>query len=92
MNYVSYNKTDDSSFEFHTITISNICKSEEKGVHTTIDIVLLAKSGRHTLHVKVDSGAEANTIPMKIIRQMYPKDWKNVLHPTSTRLTPYNGT
>ena len=43
--------------------------------------------------MKVDSGAEGNTIPLRIVDKMYPNSsWKDVASPTKTKLTAYNGT
>ena len=86
-------RQEQSSIEFYDIKVSDICTQDDgKGIITTIDVVLPRKQGQHKLRLKVDSGAEGNTIPIRVIKTMYPKTWRNILQPTNSKLTAYNGT
>ncbi|PIK44609.1 hypothetical protein BSL78_18530 [Apostichopus japonicus] len=66
-------------------------------VHANIDIKLNNKPGVHSLNIKVDTGAEGNTLPMRIYRNMYPehidhtgKPTPGFLKETNCVLTAYN--
>lgn len=52
------------------------------------------KEGSYTLKMKIDSGANGNTLPMRIFEKLYPSQTnrRNVLKTeASTKLTAYNG-
>lgn len=63
-----------------------------------LDIVLPNRKGIHELKVKMDPGAEGNTVPLHTFRQMFPKYMDQNGHPGSGTtnketaiLTAYNG-
>ncbi|XP_072164277.1 uncharacterized protein [Diadema setosum] len=56
-----------------------------------VDIVCPQKAGQHILKLKVDTGASGNTLPLRIVKNMYGNRWRPVHQDTQTRLTAYNG-
>ncbi|PIK45946.1 hypothetical protein BSL78_17195 [Apostichopus japonicus] len=86
------------SFSFSSIKVSSMHSSETRNqVHANIDIKLNNKPGVHSLNIKVDTGAEGNTLPMRIYRNMYPehidhtgKPTPGFLKETNCVLTAYN--
>ena len=69
-------------------------------VFATQNIKLDSKSGNHTLKLKVDTGTQGNTLPLRIYRRMHPKCLTadgyprpgEIMKHQNTILTAYNGT
>ena len=64
----------------------------------TLDIILPNRKGIHDLKIKVDTGAEGNTLPLRTFQQMFPEWVDQNGHPRpgttqkeSAILTAYNG-
>ncbi|XP_030851766.1 uncharacterized protein K02A2.6-like [Strongylocentrotus purpuratus] len=81
-------------FHFDTIGIDSV-KRNEAIAH--LDIKLKDKPGVHDLKVKVDTGAEANTLPLRTFRNMYPEQldrqgFPRNLPDAGTILSAYNET
>ena len=74
---------------FHTIDTQHTVDTE---AFVNIDIVCPQKSGQHCLRLKVDTGASGNTLPLRILQNMYGGSWRSELSPTLTQLKAYNGT
>lgn len=84
------------SFSFHGIEDAN---SDRNEAFATLQIQLDTRPGIHNFTLKIDTGAQANTIPLRVYRQMYPDRVDNngdpesqFLSPSNTTLTAYNGT
>ena len=58
----------------------------------TIEIACPKKKGQHELLLKVDTGASGNTLPLRILKDMYGDKWQSMTKPTSVQLSAYNGT
>ena len=73
---------------FGAITVSNVSEKTRwdtrRGIRT-LDIQLDGHPGTHHLRLKIDTGAQANTLRIRVYRQMYP-------HNISTDGTPKSGT
>ncbi|KAK6166173.1 hypothetical protein SNE40_022932 [Patella caerulea] len=79
-----------------------MCLSQPKEDEACADVKIQLKNrpGVYSFLLKVDSGAQANTLPLRIFRRMYPAlltpdgfPVESVRAPTvDTRLTAYNGT
>ena len=93
--------------EYGTISLDNITQRNEAFVK--INVKLPGKKPvnangtqiQRTLRLKVDTGAQGNTLPLRVFQQMYPeqiasngtpKADSKVIQPASTKLTAYNGT
>ena len=90
-------QSDDDNFttQFDSITIStlNFQPVNRKEAYTNIDVICPHLRGKHKLKLKVDTGAEGNTLPVRTVRQMYPNDeWKNIIEPSRATLKAYNQT
>ncbi len=89
--------TDDVPVEaFNYITVSDMCttatqRKNKAEAYTTLVVVCPDPLGRHHLQVKVDTGASANTFPVRTMRQIYGDQWRNQTSPTETKLKEYNG-
>ena len=83
---------------FAETKISSVDTRDE--VFATLNIKLDSKPGNHTLKLKVETGAQGNTVPLRIYRRMHPKCLKadgyprpgGVVKHQNTILTAYNGT
>ena len=80
---------------FHTLSLSDKCFDAitSDTAFTDLDIKLPQKPGQYKLQVKIDTGANANTLPLRTFRQMYPKQNVNdIVHrATDAKLTSYSG-
>ena len=79
---------------FDSIEISGLTDTSDKqkrSVFTHLSIKGCHLKGQHKLHVKLDNGAEANTIPVRIYNKMKPYLTPDALKPTNQILTAYNG-
>ena len=85
------------SFTFSEITVSSLClmdKRDEAFVTMNIEI----SNQKHKLQLKVDTGAQANTLPLHTYRKMFPTrldshgfPCKGTLKETTCALSAYNG-
>ena len=90
-----YNQFDELTFS--VITINSVHARDE--VYAKLNIKLRNRPGSHTLQLKVDTGAQGNTLPIRIYRSMYPEcvNRRGLPKPgmlrqmTHTTLTAYNG-
>ncbi|XP_014663369.1 PREDICTED: uncharacterized protein K02A2.6-like [Priapulus caudatus] len=79
---------------FSSILISSMdtTAGESTEAFTVLSIACPSKVGKHRLQVKVDTGAGGNTLPLRIIHEMYPKgQWRSIVRPRQVQLTAYNG-
>ena len=67
--------------------------------YATLRIQLRNRPGLHNFTLKVDTGAQANTMPFRTFRDMFPEQLDrfgnpctDCLQPTESILTTYNGT
>ena len=56
-----------------------------------IDVECPNLHGVKRLKLKVDTGASANTLPLRTVRQMYGDNWSSQTRRTNVRLTAYKG-
>ena len=66
---------DDSDFDvltFNDIKLSSMRSSRDKAF-VTINVKLTSRPGIHNLILKVDTGAQGNTLPLATFRTMFPK-------------------
>ena len=97
-------EVDEENFEdltFSPVCVSSVSSSKQRDeAFVKLKIQLPNRSGQHNLVLKVDTGAQGNTLPLRMFREMFPdllttegipvkKIWKEK---GSTRLTAYNGT
>ncbi|KAK7094506.1 hypothetical protein V1264_006061 [Littorina saxatilis] len=83
---------------FNNVKISSITRRDEAFVQ--LNVKLTSRPGIHNLNLKVDTGAQGNTLPLRTFRQMFPDHLREDEMPTSeiadkaksVRLTAYNGT
>ena len=85
----------DSLFQttFDTILIDNICE-ERREIFSDIKIIPPNKEpGNYNIHIKLDTGAGGNTLPMRTMRQIYGSDHviKAQLTKENVKLKAYNG-
>ena len=73
--------------------------SRRNEAYATLKIQLCNRPGIHNFTWKVDTGAQANTMPFRTFRDMFPEQLDEVgnpcadcLQPTESILTAYNGT
>ena len=73
-------------------------KSSRSEAFATLDVILPNGKGVHELKIKVDTGAEGNTLPLRTFQQMFPEWVDQNSHPRpgttlkeSAILTVYNG-
>ncbi|CAE1292604.1 unnamed protein product [Acanthosepion pharaonis] len=78
---------------------SSNMKGPRNEAFVDLSIKLVDHPGTHTFNLKVDTGAQANTLPIRIFRKMYPTSIDQAGNPipgslTSTQclLTAYNNT
>jgi hypothetical protein len=67
----------DEQFEllsFGNITVSSMClqKTRRDEAFAALNIKIYNRPGIHNLRLKVDTGAQGNTIPLSVFRRMYP--------------------
>ena len=94
------------SFEtinFSELQVSNLCLDNITGrdvAYVSLCIRLSNRPGIHKLQLKVDTGAQANTLPLRIFRCMFPEYVTEEGYPIPSisnsarkvKLTAYNGT
>ena len=89
------------TFTFNSIHVSSFCleENERDEAFATLNIRLTSRPGAHKLELKVDTGAQVNTLPLRTYRRMFPNSLNgdgnpkhNALNQTSITLTAYNGT
>ena len=86
---------EDTSMVFHAIDTEGSkvkYNASQTEAFATIDIVCPPKKGQHELLLKVDTGASGNTLPLRILKDMYGNKWQSMTKPTSVQLSAYNGT
>ncbi len=92
-------ESDSAAFSYDALTISQKCMdsvnhTERDEAFTTLKIQAPKIKGTHNLKLKIDTGAQGNTLPIRTYHMMYganPSD-SEVLQPIrNTRLTAYNG-
>ena len=67
-------------------------KETRDEVYTLLSIVCLDMKGGYQLQLKVDTGASGNTLPTRIVKDMYGNKWMSKLTPLGgTKHTTYNG-
>ena len=73
-------------------------KSPRSEAFATLDVILPNRKGIHDLKIKVDTGAQGNTLPLRTFQQMFPEWVDQNGHPRpgttqkeSAILTAYNG-
>ena len=80
---------------FSSITISSLDgppHATNTEAFTIIDIICPSLNGQQKLKAKIDTGAGGNTLPIRIIEDMYPHGrYKTIIKPCHVRLTAYNG-
>ena len=80
---------------FSSITISSLDgppHATNTEAFTTIDIICPSLNGQQKLKAKIDTGAGGNTLPIRIMEDMYPHGrYKTIIKPCHVRLTAYNG-
>ena len=60
--------------------------------YVNLDIKFPQRPGIHSLKLKIDTGAQVNTLPYRILQNMYPQETDKHLHPTRHTLSAYNNT
>ena len=79
------------------IMVRDVCAPQCNEVYTTIQLPASAsRKGTASLHVKVDTGAGGNVLPLHVFQHLYPDQISPASLPTgldhvNTRLTTYNG-
>jgi len=90
-------REDESTYisKFHAVSLSDKCLDAVTSdtAHTNLDIKLPQIPGLCQLKVKLDTGANANALPLRTFRQMYPNtSVEEVAHAhAGTKLTSYSG-
>ena len=67
-----YNQPDQPDLHLDAITMLDTDREGKTYVLTTLDVQLPHRTGRDTLQVKVDMGAEANILPLRTFKKMFP--------------------
>ena len=66
-----------NSLSFNTIQISSVSgQKARKEAYVSLQIQLDDIPGQHKLTLKVDTGAQANTLPYRLYKQMFKSDKK----------------
>ena len=85
-----------NEFSFNVVDTSIPRRNE---AYATLRIQLRNRPGLHNFTLKVDTGAQANTMPFRTFRDMFPEQLDrfgnprtDCLQPTESILTAYNGT
>ena len=87
------------TFTFNNVQISSV-RSNRDEAFVTVNVKPHSRPGVHNLILKVDTGAQGNTLPLRTYRQMFPDQLTKdglpkygVVQPAQqVRLTAYNGT
>ena len=87
------------TLSFQSIQVSSVTSHRDEA-YAKLSIKLPSRPGTHNLSLKVDTGAQGNTIPLRLFREMFPDQVgkngfpsKKLMASTSgVRLTAYNGT
>ena len=81
---------------FYSMDLWKKCSRTE--AFASLDIILPNRKGDHKLKIKMDTGAEENTLPLRTFQQMFSEyvDWNGQRRPGTTQkevvvLTAYNG-
>ncbi|XP_071477891.1 uncharacterized protein [Diadema antillarum] len=74
------------------VSFHSIGSKDTKEAFVDVEIVCPKRTGRATLSLKVDTGAGGNVLPLRILKDMYPQTWRQMITPTSAQLSAYNGT
>ena len=94
----------DESFDdltFHSVTVSTVTSAPQRDeAFVKLKLKLYNRRGIHNIITKVDTGAQGNTLPLRLFREMFPDLLTNKGTPKkeilqskgSTKLTAYNGT
>jgi len=79
--------------EFFSVSVCSFEEEEphRKSAFTTLHVQCPKLKGTHRLKLKIDTGADGNTLPVRTMCQMYGDSWKTMVQPTSARLRAYNG-
>uniref|UniRef100_A0A8C7WXQ6 Gypsy retrotransposon integrase-like protein 1 n=1 Tax=Oryzias sinensis TaxID=183150 RepID=A0A8C7WXQ6_9TELE len=86
--------------EFHSVTVSEKCmhsidaKMPREEAYTILNIKPPDVPGqKHTLRLKIDTGASGNTLPLRTYRQMYGRNRQamNRLQKSHAKLSAYSG-
>ena len=97
-------EVDEENFDdltFSPVTISTVSSTQQRDeAFTKLKIRLPNRSGQQNLIVKVDTGAQGNTLPLRMFGDMFPELLTKEKTPVNhilkekggTRLTAYNGT
>ena len=85
--YSKYEDEDNGNIQFHSIGAK-----DAREAFVEIEINRPERKGKATLSLKVDTGACGNVLPSRILKDMYPQTWRQMIKPTSTKLSAYNGT
>ena len=86
---------DEYVLQYDAITVSDKCfdaihqQRNEAFTNLRIDLPGV-HDGKHSLKLKIDTGASGNTLPIRTLRQMYPQKIPK-LQPNNVTLTAYNG-
>ena len=79
------------------IMVGDVCAPQCNEAYTTIQLPASAsRKGTASLHIKVDTGAGGNMLPLRVFRYLYPDQISPAglhtgLYHINTRLTAYNG-
>lgn len=92
-------ESDFDMLTFNNIQASSMTTSRDEA-YVKLEVQLSSHSGVHQLQLKVDTGAQGNTLPLRVFRQMFPDLLTKEGQPIkkirdaakTTRLTAYNGT
>ena len=78
---------------FYAVTLGDLDAVEQDKAFTNLHVKIPHVKGKHTLKVKLDTGANANALPLRTFRQMYgDRDPHEILTPTTkAKLTSYSG-
>ena len=85
---------DDYTESFYVITSApeSCTTATRHEVYANLGIVCADKPGVHDLKLKLDTGASGNTLPVRIVKQMYGELWQSKIEPVPiVKLTAYNG-
>lgn len=90
------------ALSFHDVKVSAMClgQNNRDEAYAQVQIKLSNRPGIHNLSLKVDTGAQGNTLPLRTFRRMYPDKLNAEGFPVDNivaaargaRLTAYNGT
>jgi len=86
------------NMSFYHIQVSSVSHRDEAFV--SLSVKLSSKPGTHRLLLKVDTGAQGNTLPLRLFQEMFPDQLQKDGRPVAKiraaaqgiKLTAYNGT